>query len=283
MENSASARTYFLYKSGRITGPFALERLQRMLRAGELSAEEQFSLDKLHWKSMAELFPQLAPPPPPLPAAEEKQEDFAYDDYALKESPRRENCAPAAEVVPELPEVEEYSVSFFSDLGRTIALIWNSEEIFPEICGRSGRIFGIAGGLNLAVFTVTALLFSSGNRLLSAVAAWGLLAVLVILLLIAGKLVAFKNCFAEWLNLGAAYLMSYGMIAGCAIAWSVAGNLYLGLMLGFIASAGICSAVIQTMEFIRQEQIDLPCRMFLQLSAVNGAVFTAIYFFTKWI
>ena len=284
--NSATA-VYFIRKSGIIMGPYSEARLLEMAQNGTLGPDDAFSADKQLWQSTAELFPHDEEPEK-AELVEVEEDEFSLkgaDFYALRN--RQQEIAPELpEEEPEEKPEEELRTSFAADIPRTIALVWQFRDIFPLIGERSTRIFGIASGINFIIFTAISLFFVRGSsRLFSVAAAWGLLAALGLLSLGGARLMSRQAKSGEWITLGAAYLMDFGMIGGTALAWfAILGEKMIFPVLAsfFIAGVVLCCEVIQTQEFSTYET-ERPFKWaFLTVPALNAIVVTTVYFIAKW-
>ena len=293
MSSFSTDRIYFLRNSGRITGPFSQARLHEMLQAGRITETASFSTDKQVWQEISALF---SPPPPPL--REEEKQEFpeiapgeTCDTYSLKTPlPEQKTPPPPPPSPPPLPELPEKEIvhTFAADVGRVIALVWNFCGIFPEVRSCPQRVFGIAAGLNMAVFTVTALLpglvvSNRGVRLFPLVTAWLLLASLVLFSLAAGKMFsARKEKNGVWMIPAAALLMDYGMPGGTVLAWSsslLQMQTFPVILTGFLASVTIACAVVQIKDFLELERGVLSRWIWLTVPLLNAAGIAMIFLF----
>lgn len=297
MAPATSDKIYFIRRNGRITGPFALSRLEEMLQTGSLKETEAFSCDKRHWKTVAELFAEPEPKPEPVPEAipilqkEFDPLDTIDESYSLKNPLPEKKSVPPPEPPPEFPVTgDDESVSFLSDIGRVIALFWNPSEMFPELYDRPGRAFGIAVMLHFILLTVLALIFgryisSHANFFFPVAMTWGMFAALTLFTAGVCNCLARKSEPGLWLLPAASLLMDYGMLAGVGVAWGFL--LFQGMpavivSVIFLVSLCISCNAMQLKAFSELEIGIPPHWIFLITPVLNGVAMAIVYGFIKW-
>lgn len=309
MQSNKGTR-FFLRKSGRITGPFPLDKLNSMYRTGALTSQTMISEDKQNWSSISILFPALAPEYPLSQTAETPQKTMPVEKNLGKAIPVRtsaigimenHNCNNEVPAMPSgytvYPVPEQHPVhEFFTDIGRTFALMWNFREIVENYAEKSARFYGIAIAVNVVLAAVFILLFgkyysSRFSFLWSPLIGISLLVLLLMITSLAAWLVSANNNYSErrslpsWMICAAGIFMNYGtfVCAVMALAHGVEQFLLVKFFLGFINTLILSSTIMQLRDYLETCRKNWNVPVFSAVLFLNPLFVATIYFFTKLI
>ena len=271
MPSEAGEKRYYLKQAGRITGPFPMLKLTGMYQSGALSCEDMYSEDKHKWHYINALFPALAPKQPlVIESAAPQDESLPAAVYVGRDetSAATGGNAPSAAPQPENPTFPEPLPPFrewVADIGRTIALLWNFQEMLRTHAGKSGRFFGIASVINVILALLFVLLFGKFysarfHYFFSAVMGISLMAMLWGVAALIGWLAAEfgtprgQKTSGTWKICAAGIFMNYGTLAGCVLAlnYGISRHLWVGLLLVFIDSFVLCSSAMQLRDYLTE-------------------------------
>ena len=308
MQSSASGKHYFLRQSGRITGPYSMLKLTAMYNSGALKCEDMCSEDKRRWHYINVLFPALSPaqpialesPVPAPPAAVDtpvRSTDFAVSSTAVPAVRSRPISPPSLAKEFSVPaELQPPFIEWLTDIGRTIALLWNFPEMLQKHAEKSGRFLGIASGIHVFLGVVFVLLF---GRYYSPRFHWFFsplmgISLLAILWGVAGLLGWFVSrqrtpsggsSAPFWKICAAGIFMDYGTLACCVMAlahgaWQYPWVRYLFV---FIDSFILCSCAMQLRDCLRACGKDWKIPVICAVLLLNPVLAAVIYGFATLI
>ena len=261
MESNTAGKKYYLRHAGRITGPFPMLKLTAMYNRGALSCDDMISVDKRKWDYVNLLFPALSPgtpialipvDPPPVSAPDGSEQKRKTDDgNAGKPDPADSAGAPEElQLRQDAHPLQEW----IRDIGRTVALFWDFQEIQQKHVEKAGRFYGIASGIHFLLGIGIVLLFGKYysrrfHCIFSPLTGVGLLAAVWIAASLTGWLAA-KRCAAagqnvspSWKICAAGIFMNYGTLACCFMALAHGlQHLWVQSVLVFIDSFVLCSS-----------------------------------------
>lgn len=303
MRSETGEKTYFLRKSGRITGPFTMLKLSAMFHNGDLKCEDMYSEDKKHWHYMDALFPALQPAqpiavqkeeeppmPPPVPAPEKT---------IISPSP-----APAVTAVFTLPPQQELFLVetgtpaqiWLKDIARTFALLWNFQEIAEKYKEKCKRFFGISLTFHLLLTLLMVFLFGrycspNFHLVFSPLMGLSLLLLLWGCACLTGFLAAKytvskgQKAPSSWKICASGLFMNCGTLSCCALALAhgVQQHLWVLIFLGFIYSLTTCSSAAQLRDYLASEGKDGKKFIFCNILFLCPLFAAIIYCFIKLI
>lgn len=279
---------YYLKKSGRITGPFPLAKLNLMNHDGSLTGEEMYSEDKIQWHYIDKLFPSLRPGQP-----------FAWQDDpapASGELPAGKETSSAGKLEEEVRRTPLQE--FLLDVGRTIALLWNFHEILERYKERSVRYYCIALTFHIIIgFSAVLPAGRSGNAdfhyFFSPLMGVSLELLLFALCSLFGWLCARrgKSTGTEgknrtyWQICAAGIFMNYGTMTCCILALyhGLKERLWILLLLMFINSFILCSTAALLRDYAEYRQKSRKGPNFILIFLWNPVILATAYYFTKLI
>lgn len=302
-KNCEMTQHFFLKRAGRITGPFSFRKLNMMFRTGGLTGYDMFSVDKVNWKYVSILFPELLPEALKVQTAERKGEALSQEIELASFPVEAENkkVFQAAEentfTRKSAEGAQEVHTGFFSDMATTVSLIWKYHLVLPTAGEKWKNILLCAFLLNGIAAVAMVLLFGkyysrAFHYFFSLFTALGLLAVLLgfsfgasWLLGRCGK----KNgefTPGEWQICACAFFMDYGLIS-CSLmgllhtlkSSSPAGWIVLFAVNGITLCA---TSSLLSVSFKRFRNI-VAEGLFLSAVPVNVLLCTGIWYFVKMI
>ncbi len=281
MSDTAGKR-YYLRHAGRITGPYSMLKLTDMYNRGTLTCDDMVSGDKRQWNYICILFPALSPEKPIVLNPDEPPQVPAPDKSGKTRDPARSSIlspGPAATAVsPEnsLPGTLQFQPpedvpapaassplhEWIADIGRTMALPWDFQEILHDHAEKSGRYYSIAALIHFLLAAGIILLFGKYysqrfDCFFSPLMGLSLLSILGAVAALTGLLAA-RHCTASdrkisssWKICAAGLFMNYGTLACCflALAHGIQ-QVWVQAVLVFIDTLILCSSAIQLRDYL---------------------------------
>ena len=309
MSSTAGAR-YYLRHAGRITGPHSMLKLTAMYNRGALTCEDMVSGDKRQWNYICILFPALSleepivlnPDEPPFPAPDisgktgdpASSSIISLESAGMAVSPEISQSGtlpfqPPADV--RTPAASSPLHEWIADIGRTIALTWDFQEILHDHAGKSGRYYSIAASIHFLLGIGIILLFGKYysqrfDRFFSPLMGVSLLAILGAVAGATGLLAA-KRCSApgqkissSWKICAAGLFMNYGTLACCflALAHGIQ-HVWVQAVLVFIDTLILCSSTMQLRDYLEAGGRSWKGPVFAVVFFLNPVLVSVIYSF----
>ena len=162
-----SEAVYFIRSKGRITGPFAVDMLQKLARRGTITRVDEVSSDRVSWARAAEyeeLFPAsqvTAPPPPPPPPTIPVNPEPNYSTYEV------ETFTPRGSPIPVAMAEKTY---YYQPAGKSpvgpVSMDVLKTLAENGVLGSSDLVWvtGESSGLNASQYPVLVKIFQGPNR-----------------------------------------------------------------------------------------------------------------------
>jgi hypothetical protein len=255
--------------------------LTAMYNRGTLTCDDMVSGDKRQWSYICILFPALAPGTPIVLNPEEPPQvpppDLSGktgDPAGSMIPPKPAGMAVAPEIsqpgtLPFQPSAEVRTPAassplreWIADIGRTMALSWDFQEILHDHADRSGRYYSIAALIQFLLGTGIILLFGKYysqrfDCIFSPLMGLSLLTILGAAAGLTGLLAA-RRCTApgqkispSWKICAAGLFMNYGTLA-CSFLALAHGiqHLWVQAVLVFIDTLVLCSSAMQLRDYM---------------------------------
>jgi len=286
-------------------------RLTAMFNRGTLTCDDMVSGDKRQWNYISILFPALSPgkpialnpeEPPHVPAPDRsgKNGDPASRSI-ISPDPAGTVASPVISLSGTLqfqPSEDEPTPAassplreLIADIGRTIALPWDFQEILHDHAGKSGRYYSIAALIHFLLGAGIILLFGKYysqrfDCFLSPLMGLSLLSILGAVAGLTGLLAA-KRCAdaghkisSSWKICAAGLFMNYGTLACCflALAHGIQ-HVWVQAVLVFIDTLALCSCAMQLRDYLEAGGRSWKGPVFTLVFFLNPVLISVIYSF----
>ena len=286
-------------------------KLTAMYNRGTLTCDDMVSGDKQQWNYICILFPALSPGKPivlnpdepmqiPTPDRSGKSGDpagsiISHEPAGIAVSPG--NSQPGTLQFQPSSDVRATDAAssplheWIADIGRTMALPWDFQEILHDHAEKSGRYYCIAALIHFLLGTGIILLFGKYysqrfNCFFSPLMGLSLLSILGAAAGLTAQQAA-KRCAASgqkisssWKICAAGLFMNYGTLACCflALAHGIQ-HVWVQAVLVFIDTLVLCSSAIQLRDCLEAGGRSWKAPVFTVVFFLNPVLVSVIYSF----